>query len=366
MLPQGVGRRQTHAAELHRRKDRVAGFILRSGSGVPLVFLHFADADRLRRIDADIDAVALGDVVGDQLRMQADLVRGCQFDARCPIGRADVQRAGRQSVAQGDLDAVARCGADDQRFARRIGAQASAGIQVLGHDIDHRVPVDDPLQSRRVGPTAFVVDQWAVQRLPGPGCGHVIGSHLSVGRAHRLSDACLGDGVVGQGLQARLHLRCAVGPQQAPVAECQCHRPRRRHIKIVCRRIAAGARQVEQHLVMLGDAHALGASEAGIGVGRLELPFYAVQVVGMRRHMCAHQGPDLYLVTLIGAHQRGIGVVQAGARERVFEFETGWIRSIDWLRAVGLPVEVRVQALDRTEREGKVDGLALLRRHVFG
>jgi len=168
-----VRRGQVEAAELDRRGVDVVhraaqlqyrlAFTLQV-AGVVLVHLArvgatVADPGRygLHRVETNVGTIGLGDVVGQQLGVQADMAgrahqvvgKGGGAFAVEPVtldhvvhhrGAGQVRHHLGQAVLQGDADAIASVGPQDQRLHRYAGFQlAGAGIEVgLAHVQDGR------------------------------------------------------------------------------------------------------------------------------------------------------------------------------------------------------------------------------------
>ncbi|MNO71503.1 hypothetical protein D3C76_624210 [compost metagenome] len=103
----------------------------------------------LHRIDADVEAIALGDVVGQQLRVQADMARrphqvvveggGAVGAEAVTLDHALHDRRGgqirhdrRQAVLHGDVDAITGSGAQHQRLDRYARLEFAGGRVEVG------------------------------------------------------------------------------------------------------------------------------------------------------------------------------------------------------------------------------------------
>ena len=325
-------------------------------AGVPGVGLDLTRRGELRRVDADVAAVADARVKVHQRCVQADLARRLQVVdvERDDVGHRRVARqirhrlVGGQAVGQVDGDAVARIGAQHQ-WLRRLGAGTQRG------DVAHR----HVHQRGRVGQAgAPVVDQGTAgqQVTRGPGLDVVRagrgtnratveaqgGGHAAQHAADQSAQQAVGaaqqagggvDEVGGQGLEQAAgdgagelidHVRAGVGTQDAPGAVPQ--RVGRAVVEEVVHLLGTASNLGEQadvHLEVLGDAKLLRADVRRRRIGHLTLPLLAVQREDLLHFLGAVDQAHLHALALVGAQHRGERVAVHGGAEDVGRVATG-------------------------------------------
>ena len=232
------------------------------------------------------------------------------------------------------------------------GQELARSVEIAGQEVGQGVRVHDLPAPTGPGLAAGVVDQRAAEDVDRLGRHQRErldrrrrGTDRRRGRRRRESRRGL---VVGQRNQARRRLLGPVGAHDAPVAVGQARRVRARAVQVVGRAArGVGPWQREERLVVLRDAHPLGAAIAAGVVGRVELrrleqPVDAVHREVVRRHVGADQGADLHPVAVVGPQHRRIriGRVDAELHRREVEAVGAGAQRIDLAR--GLHVQRRI------------------------
>src|ERR1700739_46548 len=119
MLHERIRRGQVDGTILHRCIDRGSLRIVGNSTRVPRIGDGFSGIGGTDRGGTNVEAVVLGYVVSNELRMNPHSVRSLQgYIGECRLrSKAVVHGGGGQSVRQGQRDAISCRGAEDQWFA---------------------------------------------------------------------------------------------------------------------------------------------------------------------------------------------------------------------------------------------------------
>ena len=320
--------------------------------------------DRQGRVLPHIHAVAACHVEGHELWMQTDLVRRVDLDSE--RAAADVQRVRGHTVFEGDVEAVACIGPENQRLDRRARQEhPGLRVEILLEEVHQRVQVDQLLVPTFAGAAPGVVDEWSAYHVTRADRDHVERPVGGPGRADRRSGRrrrhIRRRRVVGQRHQrSRGRLQRTVAAHDSPVAGGQTRRVRARAVEVVGHTVLGiRPRQGKELLVVFGDSHALGAAIAArvvrrVELGRLEQPVHSVDGEVVRRHVGADKSAKLHFVAFIRPEHRRVRIfaLYAELRRRVPEATGIDAPRIDPARR--LNVQGHVRARDRSEHAGEI------------